>query len=53
MNVIHPETKIKDGITMIFRGTFLGIPVYSSETTGTDTTTPDATVMVRHEEIAE
>ena len=53
MNVIHPETKIKDGITMIFRGTFLGIPVYSSEITGTDTTTPDATVMVRHEEIAE
>jgi hypothetical protein len=34
---------------MIFRGTFLGLPVYSPEITDTDTAKSDATVVVRHE----
>ena len=49
----HPEMKIENGIIVIFRGTFLGLPVYSPETTSVDVTTPDSTAIVRHEDLAE
>jgi hypothetical protein len=52
MTTKHPETRIENGTTMIFRGMFLGLPVYSPEITGTDTVASDSTVVVRHEEIA-
>jgi hypothetical protein len=32
---------------MIYRGTFLGLPVYSPKITDTNMVTPDATVVVR------
>ena len=51
MTTIHPETRIENGIIVIFRGTFLGLPVYSPEITDTDTAKPDVTVVARHEEI--
>jgi hypothetical protein len=47
MNNAHPKTRIENGITMIFRGTFLGLPVYSPKITSTNMVTPDATVVVR------
>jgi hypothetical protein len=53
MNAIHPDTRIENGIIVIFRGTFLGLPVYSPETISVDATTPDSTAIVRHEELAE
>jgi hypothetical protein len=52
MNANQIETKIENGITMVFRGTFLGLPVYSPEIVIDNTATPDSTVVVRHEEIA-
>jgi hypothetical protein len=52
MTTKHSQTKIENGITMIFRGMFLGLPVYSPEITGTDIATPDSTAVVSHEEIA-
>jgi hypothetical protein len=52
MTTKHPEIRIENGTTMIFRGMFLGLPVYSPEITGTDTATPDSTAVVKHEEIA-
>ena len=52
MNNTHPHTRIENGITMIFRCMFLGLPVYSPETISVDAITPDSTAVVRHEELA-
>ena len=43
----HPETKIENGIIVIFRGTFLGLPGYSPETASVDIATSDSTVVRR------
>jgi hypothetical protein len=53
MNAKHSETRIENGVTLIFRGTFLNLPIYSPETISVDATTPDSTAVVRHEELAE
>jgi hypothetical protein len=38
--MMHPETKTGNETKMVFRGTFLGLPVYSPETISVDATTP-------------
>ena len=53
MHNTQPNTRIENGITMIFRGTFLGLPVYSPETASVDIATSDFTVVVVRRESAE